>query len=178
MAKKTVPFSVRIPEEDAEFLSQCEIDGAKTPSDKFRAILAEKRASTGDVVGYQAWFEKIESMMKPVVMQIRSEEVENGRASEIVKRSFEWLPDLMAFFMSMSLHAQGEKLEEDDLLSAFEVGLHDRISLIHESILQLGVSNWQTCLNPDRVAQRSDKSIQLAQVMQTVINRKVEENNG
>ncbi|MDX1391935.1 MAG: hypothetical protein R3241_06135, partial [Rheinheimera sp.] len=43
MSAKTVPFSARISVEDAEFISELEFDGANTPSDKLRALLAESR---------------------------------------------------------------------------------------------------------------------------------------
>ena len=50
MAGKSLPFSVRLPHEDAEFIAGRHIDGAKTPSGKMRSIildaaLSEKRGA-------------------------------------------------------------------------------------------------------------------------------------
>ena len=37
---KTIPFSARISVEDADFISTLEFDGARTPSEKLRGLLA------------------------------------------------------------------------------------------------------------------------------------------
>ena len=40
---KSVPLSVRVSPDDARFISQIDIAGAATPSDKVRALLADAR---------------------------------------------------------------------------------------------------------------------------------------
>ena len=42
-AVRSVPLSVRVAPEDADFISRVEIAGAETPSEKVRALLAEAR---------------------------------------------------------------------------------------------------------------------------------------
>ena len=43
LSTKTVPLSVRVPYEDAEFIAGLHVNGANTPSDKLRAIINQAR---------------------------------------------------------------------------------------------------------------------------------------
>ena len=43
MSSKTVPLSVRISHDDAEYIAGLKIDDALTPSDKVRAIIRDAR---------------------------------------------------------------------------------------------------------------------------------------
>jgi len=172
MPPKTVPFSVRITEDDAEFLSRLEFKGAKTPSDRFRALIAERRAAENEIEGYQAWFDEITRIMGPAVQKIRADEHGAGLSSELVKRSFEWLPDLLAFFLSYT-SAQGEGTQPP--LVELEKGLHERISRIMEGTLEMGASDFRLCYDPGTVKTRIASTMELSALMQEIMTRKKKE---
>jgi len=169
MSPKTVPFSVRITDEDAEFLSRLDFKDAKTPSDKFRALIAEKRAAENGIEGHQAWFDEIVRMMRPVVLKVRADELASGLSSELVKHSFEWLPDLLAFFLS---YVSEQEKEPPDTLRELEKGLHERITRIFEGTLQMGASGWRSCYDPEEIKPRIASTMDLSALMQEIMIRK------
>ena len=172
MSSKTVPFSVRLTEEDAEFLSRLDFKDAKTPSDKFRALIAEKRAAENGIEGHQAWFDEVTRMMRPVVQRIRADELEAGLSSELVTRSFEWLPDLLAFFLSYS---PDRETNSPHALLGLEMGLHDRMSRIFDGTLQMGVSDWRFCYDPEQIKTCIASTMDLSTLMQEIMTRKKKE---
>ena len=99
MVEKTVTLSARIPQEDAVFISQLKINGAKTPSDKLRAILGEARRRHESLHDYRGCMEMVQGLITPVSAQTRALELNERIHSELVSRVFEWLPDMMAFIM-------------------------------------------------------------------------------
>ena len=50
---KTVPISVRVSNEDAEFIATLQIDNAVTPSDKVRSLIKEAKQKKERVVSYE-----------------------------------------------------------------------------------------------------------------------------
>lgn len=170
MPPKTVPFSVRITEDDAEFLSRLDFKGAKTPSDRFRALIAERRAAENEIEGYQDWFDEITRLMGPAVRKVRADEQRAGVSSELVTRSFEWLPDLLAFFLSYTAD-QAEGAED---LSGLERGLTERVSRMMDVTLQMGASDFRLCYDPEAVKSRIASTMELSALMQEIMTRKQE----
>ena len=63
MASKTVQISARISNEDAEFLSKLTINGAKTPSDKLRAIITQTRKRSIEIQDYTGCYKLIQDLV-------------------------------------------------------------------------------------------------------------------
>lgn len=163
MPSKTVPFSVRIPHEDAEFISQMKISGAKTPSDKLRAIISDTRRRSTQEMDYSGCLKTIQQLIGPAAEKIRHSELENQVHSEPVLRTIEWLPDLVAFFVS-SVHRQSTNLSKEALVQ-IEDGIVDRVFRIMESILQMGVIRKCPCYEPNAIHKRKDPILELAKVI-------------
>lgn len=152
MSSKQVTISARISHEDAEFLSEMDINGAKTPSDKFRAIIAEAKRRRQMPQDYAGNFQMIQEMILPVIQQIRKKEVENQVHSEIITRIMEWMPDALAFLISLKFQTQ----TKDDLqmLLHLEQGIVERLFRLMESFLQLAITSRCPCYQPDAIHQR------------------------
>lgn len=172
MSTKTVPVSVRLSHEDAEFISGLKINGANTPSDKLRAIIGEKRRKSATAMDYQGCFQEIHRYMEPALEIIRKMENDQGVHSEIVTRSFEWLPDLIAYIVSM-LSIDQEEHSPD--YTELERGLADRLFRVMETVLQMGTTKWCHCYDPETMAKRSEPVLDLAGLITALKNRTMEE---
>lgn len=166
MPSKTVPISVRIAHEDAEFLSQLKVPGAKTPSDKLRAILADARRRSAQKKDYRGTFQLLQEILGPMVEQIRQAELTHGIHSELVTRTLDWLPDAVAFVVAGV--ADGDTAPNGEQLRELEQGLGDRVFRLMESILHMGITESCPCYDGRTVRKRIDPILQLSQVIQTM----------
>ncbi len=163
MKPKTVPISARISLEDAEFLSQFEIDGAKTPSDKLRAILAQARLRQQGLEEYSDGLALMREIYLPVLERLQRAEYASATHSELVSRLLQWLPDMCAYVASGV--TESKEGETSDALAEFERGAADRIFRLTESIMQLGVTKQNPCYEQDAVNRRIGTVLELAAVI-------------
>jgi len=157
---KNVPLSVRVAEEDAEFIARLELAGAATPSDKVRALLVEARRRRERFRDYSGCLSMVEEMLQPTLHAIRETEHAEGVHSELVARVAEWLPDLVAFLLTGPVHpAEGEDRER---LRRFEAELADRVFRLVDSVLRMAVTRTCRGYDPSVVADRCDAILELA----------------
>lgn len=163
MPSKQVTISARLSHEDAEFLSQIEINGAKTPSDKLRAIIAEARRRQSRSVDYAGCFQMIQEIILPVTQQIRQKEVENDTHSEVISRVAEWMPDALAFLIS---HFNQAKVKDDTQnMLQLEQGLVERVVRLMESFLQLAVTRHCPCYQPEVIQKKITPILDLCDII-------------
>ncbi|NND60239.1 MAG: hypothetical protein HKN49_08225 [Gammaproteobacteria bacterium] len=162
MSQKSVPVSVRLPVEDAEFLSRMTIDGADTPSEKLRAIVAEARRRQLGTGEFSAALRLAHDSLVPTLQIIRDNERRHGLHSELISRLGEWLPDCHAYLVAAN--GADTDLSAEQLLE-IERGLADRVFVLIQSMLQLGVTATSPCYDPAVVADRIDPVLGLAGVI-------------
>ena len=97
---KGMTISARISQEDAEFISQLTIEGAVTPSDKVRAIIADAKRHALGKNDYLSTMQQLKDLVSPNVNHIREAEYEHEMHSELIAELYETLPDLLAFLVS------------------------------------------------------------------------------
>lgn len=163
MPSKQVTISARIPQEDAEYISQLTIDGAKTPSDKLRAIITEARQRSNREQDYAGSLHSIQEIIQPVLRKIRKIEVENQIHSEIVIRSAEWIPDAVAFLVSFILASDKQKPNEKML--QLEQGVTERLIRLMESVLQLAITEHCACYDPAIIQNKIGPVLELCRII-------------
>ena len=163
MSSKQVTISARISHEDAEFLSRLEINGAKTPSDKLRAIISEAKIRNNRETDYSGSLAMIMDLVLPKIHEIRKKEVENNMHSEIITRMAEWIPDAMAFLISANLQTTNQ--EDQHLLEDLEQGLVDRLFRLLTSFLQLGVTDQSPCYRTDAIQRQITPILDLCDII-------------
>ncbi|MDJ0789007.1 MAG: hypothetical protein QNK05_19545 [Myxococcota bacterium] len=160
---KSVPLSVRVPAEDAEFLARLRLDGASTPSDKVRSLLADARRRHDGFRDYASCLAMSHEMLAPTLQLVQELENRTGVHSEPVSKLAEWLPEALAFFLTTF----PEDGEENDLeqIHALERGSVDRIFRLISATLRLGVT--QECQAYDRsvIRQRIPPVLELADIV-------------
>lgn len=144
MSGKTVPFSARISIEDAEFISMLEYDGAHTPSDKLRALLAETRRRNQNSVDYgenlghmQEWFGQ---MKKKLLIRQQQLNLHN----EGTLRLLDSLPDLIATLQTLTARASQLNVRE---LQDSEIQLLQKILRLNELLLPLALTSQKNAVS-------------------------------
>ena len=95
-AANRIPISVRISQEDADFIANLEIEGANTPSEKIRELLKEARLAHAQTQDYESTLIRCEQLIQPAKHDLLLLEKNLGVHSPIMARAFELVPDLMA----------------------------------------------------------------------------------
>lgn len=159
--------SARIPQEDAEFLAQLEIAGAKTPSDKLRAIIQAARLRHLASSDYESSIANMQDLLMPVNRRVRQLESSNSTHSELLLRVIEWLPDITALIVSASADvanntANAEAMEN---LLKLESDVADRVFRLTESVLQIAITKQSACYNSDLMRERIEPVLELAEIV-------------
>ncbi len=162
MPQKSVPVSVRLPAEDAGFLEHMVIEGADTLSEKLRAIVAEARLRQHGTSQFDAALRIAQGGVRPTLQIIRNNEREHRMHSELVSRLGEWLPDCVAYLVACNgsaTHLPPEQLTE------IERDLADRVFVLIQSVLQMGVTRRSPCYDSSVIDDRLEPVLDLADVI-------------
>ena len=95
-AGNRIPVSVRITQEDADFIAELKIEGANTPSEKIRELLKQARLAHTQTRDYESALTAQEQFFQTARRNVLNAEKQAGVHSHIVARLFEQLPDLAA----------------------------------------------------------------------------------
>lgn len=163
---KAVTISARISQDDSLFLAQYQVAGAVTPSDKLRAIITEARERQQRLQDYRGSMVMFQDLLAPVATELRARELEHQIHSELITRILEWLPDMLAYVIAA--HGKLAKMSDTAPFEQIEAGISDRIFRLIESVLQMGVTRWCPCYNPDAISSRIEPVLDLAQVIQSM----------
>ncbi len=137
---KKIQIGARINAEDAEFLNLLEINGAKTPSDKIRAIIEEARLRSEYAQEFTGAYRMIQEQITPLVEKIKKAEFERGIHSVLLARILEWMPDFYAY----CLCSLPEEINSEEDLANYEKGAIGRIARLFESLLHQELSSQST----------------------------------
>jgi hypothetical protein len=164
---KSVTLSVRISQDDALFLSQYKVEGKITPSDKLRALIRESREQQQGLRDFRHSIDMFEKMLAPINSAIRETEMTEHVHSELVSRIMSWLPDMMALVVSAS--RQQEESHDRESLLALEEEMVERVFRLVETVLQLGITEANSCYRSDAISSRVGPAFDLFEIIK---NRK------
>ena len=159
-AANRIPISVRISQEDADFIAELTIEGANTPSEKIRELLTQARLAHSQTHDYSTALAAQEQFFQVARRDVLHAEKEWGIHSHIVARLFEQLPDLAATLAAdLPENAQAADLKR------YECELMRRIVRLTDSILQLAVTGKGAAYD-DTVLQQLENTLKLAKIVQ------------
>jgi len=92
--------SARIPSEDLQWLATLDVQGATTPSDKLRALVAQLRRQHEGALEYGASLQWMRDLVAPFVTAVGAFEHRYGKHSEIVRLMSDRVPQLMAILVA------------------------------------------------------------------------------
>lgn len=160
MSSRSIPFSARISPEDAEFISGLSLEGASTPSDKLRALLADARRRHEGSQDYASALALAQDTLAPAKRRLLAAEHAQGLHSALVQRSLDWLPETLAYVAAASA---GELTPQ--ALHALEHGLVERLGRLMDGVLQLALTRHSPCYDADSLKDRLGSVLELARLI-------------
>lgn len=170
MTGRTVPLSVRISPEDADFLASLEIEGASTPSEKLRALIVEARRKRDSSGGFSESQAELRRLIEPLIEKVQDYEVDADKYSQLLHLALEWIPDAMA-----ELVAQRYKMStgvDNEKMLQLERRVTDRVFRLIEGFLRLAVTEDCEGYDPSVVKQRLPRIRQLMELMRMMEDSK------
>ena len=162
MPTKTVPLSVRVPLEDAEFIASLQINGATTPSDKLRAIINQARKRQLGSEDFDSILSFFGEQMAPVIRKIRIAEHGGQNHSELLSIVCEKVPELFAFLTNFT--AQRKDLDLKELMK-LERQVADRLFRLLEGVLRLSVTPRAPCYDETVISERIEPLLDLIRMI-------------
>ena len=89
-ATNRIPVSVRITQEDADFIAELKIEGANTPSEKIRELLKQARLAHTQTRDYGSALTAQEQFFQAAKHDVLHAEKQAGAHSHIVERELMW----------------------------------------------------------------------------------------
>jgi len=158
---KTVPISVRISHEDAEFIAQLQIDGAVSPSDKVRNIIKEAKKQNEQIINYESCLKIARETLKELTQQVKASEMEQKQHSELVNIFNDWITESYAYIVS----AKNEIDEGNICLSQLEEGISERVFRLFEVVGRLGVTSKAPCYDKNIITKGFLSILELNQLV-------------
>lgn len=159
-ASNRIPVSVRISQEDADFIANLNMEDANTPSEKIRELLKQARLAHTQMHDYGSALNAMEQFFQSAKRDVLHAEKEYGVHSHILARVFELLPDLGA-----TLAADLPEDADLEMLKKYEREVMWRIVRLTDSILQLAVTGKGAAYD-DNVLGELENTLKLAQIVQ------------
>lgn len=156
-----IPVSVRITQEDADFIAALQVEGAHTASEKIRALLTQARLQHEQEQDFAHFLQQVHNMLALAKHNIATWEKDKTQHSTLIARAFEILPDLLAYVASESPSAEASLAE----MKKYEAAIAARLMHLVESVLQLAVTGASPCYDEQVLIKQLDTSLALAQII-------------
>ncbi len=154
---KSVPFSVRLPSEDAEYVASLQIAGAVTASDKIRHIISDARQRREAQASFSDLVHRFEEEFKPTVDHLRAWERDAKVESEFLHFIADWLSPMCAEI------ACGPQSKDD--LTSFEARIVRQASKLVEQTVRMAITNDAHCYDPSIIRDGSQRTVELARLI-------------
>lgn len=171
MPGKTVSLSVRISQDDSDFLAGLAVGGAVTPSDKIRALIAEARQKRASLENYRDGLAFMQGLLGPEMRYLREVENAHNVHSELMAQVFTWLPEVTAYLIN-GIDQNGEDHPDLAQLKEIEGGLADRVVLLFENLLRLALTTRNPCYSENAISSRLEPIIELSTLIQSTTQRR------
>lgn len=168
MTIKTIPLSVRISAQDAEFIASLEFEEAVTPSDKLRALIREARRRREKREEFSSCLGLMRGAVEPLFDRIKAEELRRDVYSELLAFFGEWLVNLLGYIASFSPHDEGE-ID----LEAIEEELCTRIMRLISAVGRLSATSDAPCYNPQLITGKLLTIREIIDLVQKRIDKEV-----
>jgi hypothetical protein len=154
-------LSARISMDDMEWLAGLDIQGAVSPSDKLRALIAQMRRQQEGTLDYERSLGWLRDLVAPFVTAIRAVEHHNRMHSEVLTLAAEWLPQVMATLLSERALAKDAKKQAIDV----EEIVVQRCFQLLASIMRLAVTRDAACYNPTVIDKHMSTVLEIAGIV-------------
>ncbi|WP_319410232.1 hypothetical protein [uncultured Cohaesibacter sp.] len=156
---KSVPFSVRLTSEDADYVAALQIPEALTPSDKIRHIISESRKRSESQSSFSELAKRFEDDFLPTINLLRQLEYDAQQESEILHFFADWLSLACAEF------AKGPRSSDD--LQNFEARVVRQAFKLIEQTIRMAITSDAPCYDPSIIRNGCQRTIELVRLIKT-----------
>ncbi len=164
MTGRTVPLSVRVSHDDADFLVALEMEGADTPSEKLRALITEAKRRQDSMSGFSEAQMELRRMIQPLIENVQDYEATNEVYSQLLHLGLEWIPEAMAELVAQRFRMTKDATSEE--MVQLERRVTDRVFRLIEGFLRLAVTQDCEGYDPQVIQKRLPRIRQLIELMQ------------
>jgi hypothetical protein len=164
MPHKMIPHSVRLSEEDSDFIAKLRVPGAVSPSEKIRAIIKERRERSQRRDTYEGLLLSSEEILLPIIHRIKAKELDNKEHSELLSFFLEWL-------LEVTSYVAYEMSEGKQDIVGVEGGVMERLSRIINGTLRLGVTPNAPCYDPKIIRDHISDTLELAVLIRSQLDK-------
>lgn len=157
MPNKSVPFSVRLSTEDAEFVASLQMPGAVTPSDKIRKIISEARERSEQAADFHELTRRFEKEFRLTNERVKNMERESEQESELLDFAGNWLSQICAEYMAGPVSASD--------LPKFEARIARLVAKLTEQMTRVALANDAACYDPLVVSSNMKRTIELVKLI-------------
>jgi hypothetical protein len=162
-------LSARIPTEDIEWLAGLDMQGAVSPSDKLRALIAQMRRQHDGTLEYEGSLSWLRDLVAPFVIGVRAFEHHNRMHSEVLTLAAEWLPQVMATLLSERALAKDTNKDVNKDAKKHAIDVEDivvqRCFQLLGSLMRLAVTRDAACYNPAVIDKHLSTVLEIAGVV-------------
>ena len=165
-------LSIRIPDEDFQWLSSLQEADAKTPSEKLRALLARIRKQEAGMTSPELCAAWMRALARPFVDTISVHERKHKTHSDLVGLVSEWAPRIMATLISTRLSEDASQEEALDV----EAVLAQQCFRLFTSLLRAAVTTHPATYDENVLDRYLPDIIEIADIIATRKGKEL--NNG
>jgi hypothetical protein len=165
MASKNVTVSVRLSEEESDFLTSLRITEAKTPSDKLRAIIQQAKLMQESTSDFHESLNLLKNLTEPTLRHLLENERKTNLHSDLISKYSTWVIESLAYFIT-ALEENNDSSKNKEKLLEIELGLITRMKKFFEDFLRLGVTASAPCYNPNIVRDNISTILELTDIIQ------------
>jgi len=162
---KTVPVSLRLSQEDAEFIAQLKMDDAITISDKIRSLIKNAKKQTAKGNNYRHNLQFVKERLSSVAELVKDYECETKQYSLLLSLFHDWLEEVFAFYVTL------QNVSEPYDLHSLEAGVAHRVFRLLEAVMRMGVTSEAPCYDRTLIYKQIAPILELTEL----INYKKEE---
>lgn len=162
---KTIQLSTRVTQEDAEFLAALQVEGATTPSDKLRALIADARRRRQEMGDYAGSLRQVKQWLGPASERVLQVENASLPHSELVLPLLDWTSEALAFALAQ-VPGSGMTAEKcENAARELEQGLADRTFRLIDKVLRMAITERAPCYDGAAIDSRIGPILELARVI-------------
>jgi hypothetical protein len=156
-------ISIRVPDEDFQWLLSLHEGAEKTPSEKLRALLARARQQEAGMINPELCSAWMRSLAQPFVESVAALERKQKTHSDLVGAVSEWIPQIMATLVSSRL--TGKRAQEDAI--ELEAILAQQCFRLLTSVLRAAITSVPATYDKEVLDRYLQDVIEIAAIIST-----------
>ena len=168
---KTATLSVRVDDDDAAFLAGLDVGGARTPSEKLRALLrAEKERQERSDDRVEAT-EMFADLLRRARRKVRKIETVTDEKSEFLSKVYDRLPEIMG---AAYVGPEDNAKEQLQSIKKFETETLNEVFVFIQEVLELALTTRNRCYDPAAIEKRLEPVLEIVELINLARDRRKE----